>query len=284
MWITDFRKAFGLELDQLGQQIRKLGARQEPPLRVSDVLLYRLETDPNFRTVPKLADLIAEACGATARQRDALVLKKYRGTWTPPKRRRAVKPAPPKPVAAAPAPPPPRPAPPRNNFHNPREVVQIDRNGVEMARFRSCNFAAVHTGVTENQVTRRCHRRHRSDEYKGIGYTFRFAAEWDAMTAEQRRQDVARLNGVGAERGGSHGAKMVTVISRHGRVAHYDAMQDAAAATGVTYAVFQHRLNMAQDRRVRVAELDGVRFMFTSEWDSLDEALRAELTERGVSG
>lgn len=64
MWITEYREQYGLELEQLGTMIRRAGRRKDPELWVSDTLLYRLETDPNFRTVPKLADLIAEPFGA----------------------------------------------------------------------------------------------------------------------------------------------------------------------------------------------------------------------------
>ena len=83
MWLTDFREAHGLSVAQLGAVIRRAGARMDPPLRVSDVLLENLETRKGYRTVPKLANLIAEVCGATAKQRDALVLKKHRGKWAP---------------------------------------------------------------------------------------------------------------------------------------------------------------------------------------------------------
>ena len=83
MWLTDFRAQHGLDLGTLGYCIRVEGLRRNPPLRVSDQLLYMLERLEGFRTVPKLADLIAEVCGATAGQRDALVLERYRGTWTP---------------------------------------------------------------------------------------------------------------------------------------------------------------------------------------------------------
>lgn len=83
MFITDFRRAHDLTVEELGFYIRQLGARQDPPLRVSDILLENLERKRDYVTVPVLANLIAEACRATPAQRDTIVLEKYRGTWTP---------------------------------------------------------------------------------------------------------------------------------------------------------------------------------------------------------
>ena len=184
MWITDYREQYRLELSQLGALIRRAGRRKEPQLRVSDVLLERLETEPSFRTVPALADLIAEACGATAKQRDALVLEKYRGTWKPTR----VKPEIEHRAAAAPIQAPAQRGAKglthggRSKFANAREVVKLNRAGVELGRYRSCNYAAVQNGITESRVTDRCHRGYKSDEFKYMGFTFRFAEEWDKMS------------------------------------------------------------------------------------------------------
>lgn len=277
MWITDFRAQFGLTIPQLGAAIRRHGARQEPPLRVSDILLERLETDPNFRTVPKLADLIAEACGASAKQRDALVLPQYRGKG---KNRRAgrgplpamvKKEAPtPKPTAPAEAPQPKPPAP-RREFNRARQVVKVNAQGEELRRYGSCNAAARNNPFTECQVTRRCHRRCETDEFRQAGYTFRFAAEWDAMTRDERLADLTATRGAVGRRGsGTHGAQMVTVIGRHGSIRHFDSIKAAAEGCGVGYALLQKLLSQAQNTPTRAAELDGVRFMFTTTWDNLD--------------
>lgn len=271
MWITEFRAQYGLELEQLGTQIRKLGARKDPPMRVSDVLLYRLETDPKFRTVPKLADLIAEACGATAKQRDALVLPKYRGTWEPPKRRKPIVPKTPETEPEA------EPATkarglvhgPNNPFPGARPVVKVNRKGEVVARYMSCNRAAVQNGLREDQISSRCHRKGKSDEFRLMGFTFRFAAEWDAMGVDEKMEDLNRNAGVKLGRGGTHGAHMVTVVDRHMRAQTYESIRIAAEATHIRYCILRERLFMAQEKRLPVAIINGLRIMFTTTWDNL---------------
>jgi len=281
MWITEYREEYGLELEQLGAMIRRAGRRKEPELWVSDTLLYRLETDPNFRTVPKLADLIAEACGATAKQRDALVLEKYRGTWKPTRAKPEIERHPraaPRPVQ--------KPRPEQRPMvigarpiPGAREVVKLNRKGEEVARYRSCGYAGVMCGVSEKLVTARCHRRYRYDEFRTFGFTFRFAEEWEKMTEAQRQADLITNQGKTAPKGGTHGAQMVTVISRHGQVRDYDSIKDAAAACGVGYALLQKLLFWTWGRASPVAEIDGVRFVFTSQWDELDGEARARVLE-----
>ncbi len=275
MWLTDYRAQYGLTLEQLGGMIRQAGRRRDPELRVSDVLLYRLETDPKFRTVPKLADLIAEACGATAQQRDAMVLERYRGTWKPPRRRKAVKPVPyEKPSAAAPPKGPRCSAKglthgPNNPFPGARAVVKIDRKGAVVARYASCNRAALQNSLREDQISSRCHRKGRTDEFRLMGFTFRFAEEWDNMTAEAQRADISRFAGVKLGRGGTHGSHMVTVVDRHQHAQTYESMRLAAEGTGVRYCILQARLFKAQERALPVTVLNGLRFMFTTTWDNL---------------
>ena len=278
MWLTEFRERFGIGLEQLGMQIRRLGAKKSPPLRVSDTLLEQLERDPKFKTVPALADLIAEACAATAAQRDELVLKRYRGTWKPPKRRkppvvvaRPIKVA--KPSEAG--------RPPANGAA--RGVVKVDRYGVEVGRYRGCGAAARENLIEPRQVTARCHREYRTDEFKAHGYTFRFADEWDAMTEAQRREDVERLNGVSGARGGHNRSRMMTVIDKHNHINHYASMKDAAKAIGATYNVLYHRMDQAERRRQPMATYNGMVFMYTSEWDSLGMEAGAARELAGVA-
>lgn len=272
MWLTDYRDQYGLTLEQLGSMIRRAGRRKDPELWVSDLLLYRLETDPKFRTVPKLADLIAEACGATARQRDALVLERYRDAWKPTRVKPEIKRASPKPTESKPAP-----APklkglthgPNNPFPGARAVVKIDRKGVVVARYASCNRAALQNSLREDQISSRCHRKGKTDEFRLMGFTFRFAEEWDEMTAEEQRADISRFAGVKLGRGGTHGSHMVTVVDCHQHAQTYESMRLAAEGTGVRYGILQARLFKAQERRPPVAVLNGLRFMFTTTWDNL---------------
>ena len=281
MWITEYREKYGLTLARLGEMIRRAGRRKNPELWVSDILLERLETERNFRTVPKLADLIAEACGATARQRDALVLEKYRGTWKPTRakpeiERRRNQPPEPKPTRAQG----PEAAGARIPPAGSRAVVKIDRNGEELGRFRSCSTAGADCGIGDRLVAERCHRRYRFDEFKSLGYTFRFAEDWDRMTEAQRQADIARNAGKRAPRGGTHGAQMVTVIGRHGKARDFDSIKEAAEACNVGYALLQRMLFMTWSRALPVAEIDGVRFAYTAKWDELDAKLKARVLGR----
>ena len=278
MWITEFRERFGIGLEQLGMQIRRLGAKRNPPLRVSDTLLEQLERDPRFKTVPALADLIAEACAATAAQRDELVLKEYRGTWKPPKRNKPAVVAG-RPIKAA------KPSeagrPPANGAA--RGVVKVDRYGAEVGRYRGCGAAARENLIEPRQVTARCHREYRTDEFKAHGYTFRFADEWDAMTEAQRREDVERLNGVSGTRGGHTSSRMMTVIDKHNHVNHYASMKEAAKAIGATYSVMYYRMDQAERRRQPMATYNGMVFMYTSVWDSLGMEAGAAREMAGVA-
>lgn len=279
MWITDFRERYGLELEELGLQIRKIGAKRNPPLRVSDELLYKLETLKGFKTVPKLANLIAEACGATARQRDELVLDEYKGLWTPQGRRMIFA------VGSAvkkPAPKPPAPRPTGRALPDARMVVKVDRTGRELGRYRSCNYAAVHNCVTQNQVTRRCHRAYKTDEFKMLGYTFRFAEEWDAMDMNQRRADISRLSGVVGRRGGTAAAKMVTVVDRGGNIFHYDSIDMAAALTGIHYSAMKKRMEAAEARKQPAAVMNGFKFTYTTRWDCLSREEREQVRRMGI--
>ena len=279
MWITDYRQRYGLTLEQLAGMIRRAGARKDPELWISDQLLYMLETREGFKTVPKLADLIAEACGATAKQRDALVLEQYRGKWKPTRvkpeveRRAAVK----KPLIQ---PMPQKEEQPRPAFKA-RKVVKVNRHGVVLERFRSCDMAGAMCGVSAKYVNQRCHHRLKFDEFNMANnrtYTFRFADEWDAMSEDERMKDLTRYEGVKGPRGGTHGSQMITVITRHGQVREFDSIKEAAKGTGVGYGILTSRLFNVCKKSFPVLELDGVRFMYTETWDTLEPETRARFT------
>lgn len=271
MWLTDYRAQYGLTLEQLGSMIRRAGRREEPELWVSDLLLYRLETDPKFRTVPKLADLIAETCGATAQQRDALVLEKYRGTWKPPKRRKPVDRVPyekPKPVA----PPPKKPrcaAEPKPVPRTAHEVVRLNREGQELGRYASVSRAALNSLATSDQIISRCARRYKTDEFKAFGYSFRYAEEWDRMTEAEREADLGKTDGVKGTRGGDRRNRMVTVIDSKGRAVTYDSVGLAAVNAGLGYSAAYKRLSRAKDRPIHADRFKGLTLMYTSDWVDL---------------
>ena len=206
MWLEDFRRAHGLTLEELGAYIRRLGRKKHPEITVSDILLERLEGEPKFRTVPAIADLIAEACGATAQQRDRLVLEKDRGTWKP-KPGRKPTPKPKAPVEEEPEP--------KNDGHH-HPVVAVDRAGFAVMRFVGVKNAAARCGVSHKMVYSRCLRQLGRDEFRALGFTFRYAEEWDRMTDAERRADVAwrRNAGDGGGVDAAETAKDVAVDNR----------------------------------------------------------------------
>lgn len=286
MWITDLRAQYGIDLEQLGMQIRRLGAKQDPPLRVSDILLYRLETDPKFRTVPKLADLIAEACGATAQQRDALVLEKYRGTWKPPRRRKAVKAVPYEKSSAVEPPKKTRcdakPVPQKPALKVAHEVVRLNREGEELGRYASVSRAAINTKATSDQIISRCMRRYTLDEFKSYGYTYRYAEEWDRMSGTERAADLHRNDGVRGTRGGGRNNRMVTVIDRGGHTVNYESVGIAAANVGLTYAAAIKRLRKAQDRPIHADRYKDLTIMYTSDWEALTPEAQRQIWRHEV--
>lgn len=289
MWLEDFRRAHGLTLEELGAYIRRLGRKKHPEITVSDILLERLEGEPKFRTVPAIADLIAEACGATAQQRDRLVLEKDRGTWKPKPGR---KPAP-KPKAAIVEE---EPEPKNDGHHHP--VVAVDRAGFAVMRFAGVKNAAARCGVSHKMVYSRCLRQLGRDEFRALGFTFRYAEEWDRMTDAERRADVAgrtpsdpASRATSLKEGGSgetgetkettssdktrhvHYQRGVVAVDRQGHeVARWDMVKHARLDTGVAESTISKSIlgkrNATYVRGVNLA------FIAAEEWDDMTEAQR----------
>jgi hypothetical protein len=272
MWLSDFRKQFGLELETLGYYIRQDGAKRNPPLRVSDELLYKLEHLKGFRTVPKLADLIAEVCGATAEQRDQLVLEQYRGTWKPKAGARAQA------TMAAPAPPLQKPREGRKGLTaaegRRKPVVCVDRLGDVLARYVSIENAAAVTGLSRDAIADRVSRKITANEFQLCGTTFRFEEEWKAMGPQQRIKDAQRtLNGrsiVGMCR-----ARPVTVVTPKGQVLQYNSVLAAATATGQVAGSVATRCQM--NRPMRNGNLGGNLYLYTDKWNAMSAEARAGL-------
>lgn len=265
MWLTDFRKQHNLELYELAGLIRIVGAKKIPALTVSEGLIWRLEIDGNFRTVPRLADLIAECCGATAAQRDELVLKKYRGTWKPPKDNR-------------PRLPEKREEKPRYTWGNGRAVVVIDPEGNEIRRHHSANTAGAWVGISGDSVNRRCNRETNCWEFGICKVSFRWADEFDRMTPEERARDAARTkgnrnNGTHAKipgkrgRGGATYARPVTVITKEREVYHFPSVTAAAKALNVGAKTVS--VNLARERPAQAGPVAGIRFMYTRDFEKL---------------
>lgn len=146
--------------------------------KCSEHLLWMLANGHNVVTHPNIADRIADECRATSEQRDTLVAAKHHGTY---------KPSPPSPTKAEEI---------REEIsiqkNNCRPVVAVDVLGREVSRYISAEGAAHYLYCSSRSVWRRCQRRCIKDEFEPFGITFRYADEYDAMTPEQRRADVAR--------------------------------------------------------------------------------------------
>lgn len=276
MWLSDFRKQFGLELEALGYYIRQEGGKRNPPLRVSDELLYKLEHLKGFRTVPKLANLIAEVCGATAEQRDQLVLEQYRGTWKPKAGPRVQA------TMAAPAPSPYSPREGRKGLTaaegRRKPVVCVDRLGDVLARYVSIENAAAETGLSRDAIADRVSRKITANEFQLCGTTFRFEEEWKAMGPQQRIKDAQRtLNGrsiVGMCR-----ARPVTVITPKGQVLQFNSVLAAATATGQVPGSVATRCQM--NRPMRNGNLGGNLYLYTDKWNAMSAEARAGLVNGG---
>lgn len=278
MWITDFRESYGLSIEQLGRLIRRLGAKKDPEIRCSDLLLYYLEDVKGFCTVPAIANLIAEACGATAAQRDELVLKQYRGTWKgdgKPAIQPQTQPPPPLPVRRV------RPV-------QGRPVVALDVSGNVVGRYDNTVSAAACCGVIKSCVWRRCVRQMLRDEFELIGFTFRYADEWDRMTAEERRADMQRARMAPEKTKGQPptpppkgqcgkytNARAVVILDQRGKlVGRYASNHEAAKAIGVATCTVNSRC-MHFDRH-KPFTTSGYAIRYADDWDAMSEEQKLE--------
>ena len=192
MWIEDFRTKYGLERDEFARRVRVLGARKRPerPIGCTEALVYMLERSSRPITHPNIADLLAEACGATAEQRDSIVAKKWRGEWKGDGIPRCLKGCEWTMGKAKEAAPGPRDQPYwRRGVAGRRSIVKIDANGNVLERYVSLTQATALCGQSMNSIGERARKCVRNEFIPG-GHSFRFAEEWDKMTPEERRKDL----------------------------------------------------------------------------------------------
>lgn len=163
-WIEKFRKKMGVDRQQFADFVP-----------CSEALIYLLENQNGGITHPKLANRIADICGATIKQRDSIVHKKHHGTWAPSD----------EPVTLGKN---------RHNVNNATAVVKIDENGNVLARYANMTFAAKCNNTNDIKIAMYCRRKQPKyrDEFEEFGgFTVRFAHEWDHMTKAERRRDIA---------------------------------------------------------------------------------------------
>lgn len=180
MWISEYREAHGMELDDFARAVNRYGHRRMIPRMVctiTDTLVHMLESDKNCVTHPVIANAIAEYCGATPQQRDMIVAEVHRGDWKP---RQGVKYA--------------RPS--QSMFNNvpngAKPVVKIGMSGNVLAAYESVADAARKELHSEDFIRKCCQRRAKGDMILAVPYTFRFQSEWVAMTREGQLMDIQR--------------------------------------------------------------------------------------------
>lgn len=213
MWIEEFRERHGLDRWEFARRVRVLGAMKRPgrPIGCSEKLVYYLEMMKAPRTHPTIANLIAEACGATPEERDMIVDPKWRGTWkgdgvpkilnmaVAKRRRMTAKVALPLPgkdlelirmdTTGSGA----------IHFPKGKAVVKIDTEGRVVARYASMTHAAVENNQSLDMVAARVNREILR-EFALCGWTYRLASEWDMMSDVARRMDLQRVRRSGDER------------------------------------------------------------------------------------
>lgn len=185
-WIRAYRESVGLTEAEFAAGLRAMQKRRKAVGLISVALVRELEWRKDAVTHPHFANVIAEACGASADQRDMIVPEKYRGRWKPPKKPQLLTEYR-HPWKATPAVLPKRPP-----TNQPTAVVAVDRDGRVVARYASIMDVERAWPITNTTVANRCHRGAMCDEFEKCGVTFRFADDWARMTPQERAREMER--------------------------------------------------------------------------------------------
>lgn len=266
-WIEAYRTRIGMSRLQFARAItRELGGTGERRCRVSEELLYRLESWPKCVTHPKLINMIAHACGATKTQRDQFLVKERRGypfKHSPARVRDMPKPE---------CPPKEKDERSHRHDHNRRSVVIIDRAGNEVKRCESVLDAAEIMGLSAPSVRARCVHKVPSEYGAGQIYSARYAEEWDAMTPTARAADIrkARESGGEVKRSKRDCAyrKAVVVLDKAGReLARYASINEASRGEVINDDCIRNRCY----RRVwqEFTSTNDSTYRFADEWDKM---------------
>lgn len=238
MWIEDWRLKNDISRERLGELAR-----------CPTALIGILEDQSSAVTHPQIANRIAAVTGATEEQRDSIVPKKYRGELGPipkytPQRRR-------------------RPKRSDMNVREGRAVVCLDKQGKELGRYLSSCEAARELGDHKKHVYERCKRRSSARMAFEGGHTFRFAAEWDTMSPEERMADIEQ------EIMNIPQAREVVALMRGGiETGRYASTGKAALAKGCSG---DHVLERCTRRHKAKDEFKycGCTFRYADEWDAM---------------
>ena len=276
-WIQEYRESIGLTRGQFARAItRQLGGSGDNRIVVPEKLIFMLEEWPKCYTHPRLADMIAAACGATPEQRDMIVARVHRGKWRGVDGPRVVYELPPTrlPIRAKA-----QPMPGDRYAHNNRPVVVIDRAGNEVKRCASGKEAAEFMGLSTTTVYSRCAHATPLEFTVGIPYTCRYAQEWDALTPSAKAASIRMaLKNAGDSRTRPKGCNIrraVVAIDRDGReLARYASIGEAERGEAFNEDCIRNRCN----RQVK-NEFTGINdstYRFANEWDAMtpEERLR----------
>lgn len=248
----------------------KLGGIGERRMVVPANLITILEEQPHPRTHPKLADLIAAACGATPEQRDMIVARRHRGTWhgvnAPqlaygPERAHTERPA----VKN-------KPRQGDKYAHNNKSVVVIDRAGNVVKRCASGKEAAAYMGLSSTTVYNRCAHAAPLEFTTHNPYTCRYAKEWDGLTPSAKAASIRRaLKNAGDSRTRPKGCnirRVVVAIDRTGReLARYASIGEAERGEALNGDCIRNRCY----RQVKneFTNTNGRTYRFAKEWGAM---------------
>lgn len=268
-WIQRYRESVGMSRTQFAKAITyQMGGSGNVALTVSGALIGILEDMNGAVTHPRLANLIARACGATPRQRDRIVEKKHRGTWPGVDGPQLV-------VGGLVAS---RAETTENMGGNTRRVVVLDRLGIEIRRFGSISQAADFIGISRSGVSQRCRHIIPYEWSTGCLYTARYADEWDAMSANERiaemRRDKGRGNGPNY-RARTNTKKQVVMVDRTCReLGRFTSIAEAEKSTHVSDTTISNRCAHVLKREW--TPQFPFTFRYAEEWDAMTPEQRRE--------
>lgn len=161
-------------------------------------------------------------------------------------------------------------------------MYAIDAAGNIVKKYNTLRAAAYYTGRQPVFVWKRANGQILGNEFQPDGVTFRYAAQWDAMTVSQRRADVERARQVQYRKekkhsGHSGASRTVVVIDRRGHeVGRYPGIKQAWEATGngVSYPVVAGRCTYRYAKSPYAR--NGYAYRYADDWDNMTEEQRRE--------
>lgn len=276
-WIQEYRESVGMSREQFARAItQQLGGRGEKHRTVTAKLIYILENWPGCVTHPKLATMIARACGATPQQRDMIVAKAHRGTWRGTDGPKVVYQTPP---TRLPGKAKAEPVPGDRYANNNKAVVVIDRAGIEVRRFKSGIEAADFMDISKSSVYGRCAHTVPMEFAAGKPYTCRYAQEWDALTPTAKALSIRRaleLSRVCKPRANGWNLKRsVVVVTKDGReLTRYPSIGEASRGECFNIDCIRNRCNRLVKQEFRGQH--EATYRFADEWDGMTAEQRAK--------